>query len=112
MSTRYQELEQQIKTLQEEHQKQVQKLQAQVERLKKEEQDSKLPECFNREPVISYLNKQNYTNLNCAFIWSSTPQGHDYWCSISRLEPHKVPDEAIIQLQKWVIQSYQQQYGN
>lgn len=36
---------------------------------------------------------------------------YDYWCSISLLEPHKVPEKAIIQLQKWVIQSYQEQYG-
>jgi len=109
---KYQELEQQIQTLQEEHQKRVQKLQEQVELLKKEEQESKLPKNFNRECVISYLNKPSYFDLFCAFSWDSTPQGHDYWNSISRLEPHKVPEQAIIQLQKWVIQSFQEQYGN
>jgi site-specific DNA-adenine methylase len=109
---KYQELEQQIQTLQEEHQKRVQELQEQVELLKKEEQESKLPESFNRERVISYLNKPSYTNLICAFGWHSTPQGWDYWHSISLLKPHKVPEFAIIQLQKWVIQSYQEQYGN
>ena len=112
MSTRYQELEQQIKTLQEEHQKQVQKLQAQVELLKKEEQESKLPVHFDREYTINFLKNPNKRSLNYAFEWSSTPQGVDYWYRISLLESHKVPEEAIIQLQKWVIQSYQKQYGN
>lgn len=109
---KYQELEQQIQTLQEEHQKRVQKLQEQVELLKKEEQESKLPEHFIRKRVISYLNNPNYTDLFHAFRWSSTSQGMDYWRSFALLEPHKVPEQAIIQLQKWVIQSYQQQYGN
>ena len=109
---KYQELEQQIQTLQEEHQKRVQKLQEQVELLKKEEQESKLPEEFNRERVISFLNNPNYTDLAESFRWDLTPQGSLYWYSTARLEPHKVPEQAIIQLQKWVIQSYQQQYGN
>ena len=115
MSTRYQELEQQIKTLQEEHQKQVQKLQAQVERLKKEEQVSKLPAEFKRESVINFLKNPNRDDLEFGFSWSSTPQGPNYWCYIYNClcnSRYKVPDEAIIQLQKWVIQSYQQQYGN
>lgn len=113
MSTLYQELEQQIQTLQEEHQKQVKKLQEQVELLKKEEQASKLPMDFNRERVISYLNNPNRSDLQRAFSdWRSTPQGYDYWYSIYHLNSHKVPEKAIIQLQKWVIQSYQQQYGN
>ena len=107
---KYQELEQQIQTLQEEHQKRVQKLQEQVELLKKKEQESKLPKSFNRERVISYLNKPNYIDLFCAFSWVSTPQGHGYWHSIAKLGPHKVPEFVIVQLQKWVIQSYQQQY--
>ena len=115
MSTRYQELEQQIKTLQEEHQKQVQKLQVQVERLKKEEQESKLPEEFNRGCVINFLKNPNRDDLDCAFKWRLTPQGHDYWCYIYHClcnPRYKVPEKAIIQLQKWVIQSYQKQYGN
>jgi hypothetical protein len=111
MSTRYEELEQQIQTLQEEHQKRVQELQEQVELLKKEEQESKLPEDFNREHAISYLNEPNRSVLDWVFKWRSTPQGYHYWCSIALLEPHEVPNEAIIQLQKWVIQSYQEQYG-
>lgn len=101
MTTRYQELENQVKEIQKE-----------IDRLKKEEQESKLPEDFSRERIISYLNKPNRSDLDCAFTWSTTPQGHDYWRSIAKLEPHKVPAFVIIQLQKWVIQSYQEQYGN
>ena len=101
MTNRYQELENQVKELQKE-----------IDRLKKEEQEYKLLKNFSRERVISYLNKPNYTDLCCAFGWESTLQGLDYWYSISQLEPHKVPEQAIIQLQKWVIQSYQEQYGN
>ena len=100
MTTRYQELENQVKELQKE-----------IDRLKKEEQESKLPEDFNRKRVISFLNNPNYTDLYLSFDWGSTPQGWGYWKSISQLEPHKVPEQAIIQLQKWVIQSYQEQYG-
>ena len=109
---KYQELEQQIQTLQEEHQKRVQKLQEQVELLKKEEQDSKLPEEFNREEVINFLNNPNENSLKLAFTWYSTSQGVDYWDGISSRYSHEMPEEAIIQLQKWVIQSYQEQYGN
>ena len=100
MTTRYQELENQVKELQKE-----------IDRLKKEEQESKLPRNFNREKVINFLNKPSYIDLFCAFSWESTPQGHGYWHSIDKLGPHKVPEQAIIQLQKWVIQSYQEQYG-
>ena len=100
MTNRYQELENQVKEIQKE-----------IDRLKKEEQESKLPEDFNRERVISYLNNPRTWPASLAFTWDSTPQGGLYWYSIYHLEPHKVPNEAIIQLQKWVIQSYQEQYG-
>jgi len=109
---KYQELEQQIQTLQEEHQKRVQKLQEQVELLKKEEQESKLPEGFNREEVINFLNNPNENELTESFCWDSTPQGLGYWYNISNTHSHEMPEEAIIQLQKWVIQSYRKQYGN
>ena len=109
---KYQELEQQIQTLQEEHQKRVQKLQEQVELLKKEEQESKLPERFNREEVINFLNNPNENDLTDSFCWGSTSEGFYYWSSISNTYSHEMPVEAIIQLQKWVIQSYQEQYGN
>ena len=104
MTTRYQELENQVKELQKE-----------IDRLKKEEQESKLPAAFRRESAIKFLNEPNWRDCNGMFTWASTPQGEDYWWDISDylgVDPgYKVPDEAIIQLQKWVIQSYQEQYG-
>ena len=105
-TTRFQDLEQQIQTLQEE-----------IDRLKKEEQETKLPKDFNRELVIKFLNTLNSNYLEKAFFWWDTPQGINYWdriyyLSLSDLRSYTVPEEAIIQLQKWVIQSYQQQYGN
>ena len=103
-TTRFQDLEQQIKTLQEE-----------IDRLKKEEQETKLPKDFNRESVINFLSNPNIDDLEEAFDLWDTPQGHYYWGRIySNLfdYSYKVPEKAIIQLQKWVIQSYQQQYGN
>lgn len=114
-TTRFQDLEQQIQTLQEEHKKQIQKLQEEIDRLKKEEQETKLPKDFNRELVIKFLNTSNSNYLEKAFFWWDTPQGINYWDRIyysSDLRSYTVPEEAIIQLQKWVIQSYQQQYGN
>ena len=103
MTTRYQELENQVKEIQKE-----------IDRLKKEEQESKLPEDFNRGRVINFLKNQNSHDLHCAFRWSSTPQGDGYWYYIYNCLGHslyKVPEKAIIQLQNWVIKSYQEQYG-
>ena len=122
-TTRFQDLEQQIQTLQEEHKKQIQKLQEEIDRLKKEEQETKLPKDFNRELVIKFLNTFEHSFLRDGFNWSGNPgwyenpQDDDSWYNIyinlvNNRKTYKVPEEAIIQLQKWVIQSYQQQYGN
>jgi hypothetical protein len=104
MST-YQQLEQKI-----------QELQAEVDRLKAQEKKDKLPENFDRQDVFDFLNDPEHYSLESAFDWDNTPQGCAYWndieCDSGEKENYKVPDEAIIQLQKWVILSYQQQYGN
>ena len=100
MTTRYQELENQVKELQKE-----------IDRLKKEEQESKLPEDFNRVEVINFLNNPNENDLAECFCWDSTSEGWCYWYNISNTYSHEMPEGAIIQLQKWVIQSYQEQYG-
>ena len=103
---KYQELEQKIK-----------ELQAEVDRLKAQEKENKLPENFGRDVILKFLSDPNTNGLYCGFSWKSTPQGIHYWHKISDSlcilkSSYKVPDEAIIQLQKWVILSYQQQYGN
>ena len=96
---KYQELEQKIK-----------ELQAEVDRLKKEEQ---LPGGFYRDRVLAFLNDPYGETLDCAFDWNDTPQGYDYWNDIDDTdEYYGISKDAIIQLQKWVILSYQQQHGD
>jgi len=97
---KYQELETKVKELQEE-----------IERLKQEEKEDKLPEGFDRDYALEFLKTYSRYDLTYTFTWSDTPQGDDYWRNISnslRDNPkYVVPDEVIIQIQKWVILSYQ-----
>jgi hypothetical protein len=97
---KYQKLEQQVKDLQKE-----------IERLKKEEeQQNKLPQSFDLDYALSFLDEPNSGDLDNMFYWHITPQGISYWGNLhSELEEnpnYKVPDEAIIQIQKWVIEFY------
>ena len=87
---------------------QIAELQKEVERLKKEEEEKdKLPESFLRKRTLEVLNG-NPSSLAFAFTWKSTPQGLLYWTNIAR-GYEDLTSEDIIQLQKWVILSYQQQ---
>jgi hypothetical protein len=76
---------------------------------------SELPRAFEREAAIDFLKKPNEDNLDNAFVWNSTPQGHDYWGDLSedlrRVVNWPVPIEAKLQIQAWVIQSYIEEYG-
>ena len=105
MPTDYHQLEEKIK-----------ELQAEVDRLKSKEKKSKLPQDFNRQDVLDFLNDPHNYSLDCAFDWDDTPQGDDYWSNIEydsgEEENYKIPKKAKIQLLKWVVKSYQQQYGN
>lgn len=99
---KYQELEAKIAELQQE-----------VERLKKEEKNS-LPENFKRSIVLEIVDSPltRYNLLEHAFNWSSSHQRrHNYWSAINDGSQFMTKDD-IIQLQKWVIISYQQQYEN
>ena len=103
--TKYEQLENQIK-----------ELQAEVERLKKEEETStKLPLSFSREKAIAFLKNPTAILLDEAFLWWSTPQGSSYWVdiesSLHKKSYYKVPQEAIMAIQSWVIESYKEQYG-
>lgn len=89
----------------------VQELQKEIDRLKKEEeQQNKLPQDFNLDSALSFLDEPNYRDLDDMFVWSSTIEGSSYWSNIcndlEELSDYKVPDEAIIQIQKWVIEFY------
>ena len=94
----YKQLEEKIKELQQE-----------VERLKEEEKENKLPDYFKIEKVLEFLEDTSKVWLiDECFTWVSTPQGDDYWCRLSE-ELRPLTDKDIIQLQKWVILYYQQQ---
>jgi hypothetical protein len=88
----------------------VKELQAEIERLKQEEKEDKLPEGFDRDYALKFLKNYSCYDLERAFYWSYTPQGDDYWRNIHHpLEnnpKYGVPDEVIIQIQKWVILSF------
>lgn len=88
----------------------VQELQKEIYRLKKEEQQqNKLPKDFNRDIALSFLDSPNSRYFEYIFSWNETPQGFSYWNNIyTNLENpnYKVPDEVIIQIQKWVTESY------
>ncbi len=90
-SEKYQQLENQIE-----------KLQAEVERLKKEETNNKLPRNFAIDVVKKILDDGDTNYLDDAFDWADTKQGYTYWNEIySDLGGLRKKD--IIQLQKWVI---------
>jgi len=99
---KYQELENKIAELQKE-----------VERLKKQEKS--LPDKFKRDVVLKILdnpyNEDSYYTMDQAFIWGSTPQGGDYWGKIYALN-RELNQDDISQLQRWVIQSYRNEYGD
>ena len=61
---------------------QIKELQAEVERLKKEEEKPKLPEDFSRQNSIAFLENPNSTLLSDAFSWITTSQGLQYWAEI------------------------------
>lgn len=94
---------------------QIRGLQAEVERLKKEEEKTKLPKGFSRENAIAFLEAPSPGKLDLAFPWCKTPQGTNYWGDISssliKDSSYKVPQEAIMAIQSWVIESYKEKYG-
>jgi hypothetical protein len=95
-SEKYQQLENQI-----------QELQAEVERLKQEETNNKLPSNFAIDVVKKILDDGDTNYLDDAFDWADTKQGHTYWDFIYHgIEPLRKKD--IIQLQKWVIMYLEQ----
>lgn len=101
---KYEKLEQKVK-----------KIQKEIERLKKEEREVKLPDEFKRNYAISFLENPNYADLCNMFDWESSPEGINYWdalySNLAYNTQYEVPQEDIIQIQGWVIESYKQEYG-
>ena len=95
----------------------VAEMQLEIERLKKEEKENPLPDGFCRESAINVLkgldsqNDCQYgNNLDEAFAWISTSQGWDYWNErYNRM--CLFTDKDYIQIQKWIIMSFQQEHN-
>lgn len=69
-----------------------------------------IPECFVRSKAEDFLRNPNVFDLDDAFTWDSTPQGEKYWEEIgagcSEGPPSlRVPKDAIISVQHWIINS-------
>jgi len=95
-SEKYQQLENQI-----------QELQAEVERLKQEETNNKLPRNFAIDVVKKILDDGDTNYLDDAFDWADTKQGYTYWKHI-HYNTELFRKKDIIQLQKWVIMYLEQ----
>ncbi len=71
-----------------------------------------LPKGFDRESLMSILDNPtgfDRWKLSGTFHWCTTPQGIDFWHNEYHNYTHygkPLSDEAIIQIQKWVIMSY------
>lgn len=86
--------------------------------LAEKEAKTKLPNMFDRRAALEFLEAPDVHNIDQAFIWSGTPQGHDYWEDIQDeihdhvIEgPEDLDSKVVIAVQRWVIQSYKEQYG-
>jgi hypothetical protein len=103
-----------MKTSQELEQ-QIAELQKELEIVKEKEKSEFFPEGFKRDFALNLLNEPTGNDMDLAFQWESTPQGSTYWDNICddlywrRIT--KLPDDAIIQIQQWVITSYRKQLG-
>lgn len=77
-----------------------------------EELSHTLPIGFDRESLMSILDNPTgfeVSLLTQTFHWDTTPQGFDFWeyeRDSYQLYGKPLSDEAIIQIQKWVIMSY------
>lgn len=94
----------------------VKELQYAIDQLESAENpDKALPGNFNREHALEFLENPDSDSLDVAFTWADTPQGETYWVCIRESlldDPSaKIPDEAIMQVQKWVITSYVTEFG-
>lgn len=75
-----------------------------------------LPVRFKRDKAQLFLQEYSFEALDAAFQWGSTPQGEGYWEDIAEgcdaHPPKKVPEEAIICIQEWVIESLSLEVGH
>ena len=80
---------------------QIEELQKEVQRLKREERLNKLPDAFVIDSAKK-VTEGSTTALMYAFKWTSTPQKDGYWRSIM-VGTQKLNKSDIIQIQRWII---------
>jgi hypothetical protein len=80
---------------------QIQELQKEVQRLKREERLNKLPDGFSIDNAKK-VTEGNTNALKYAFKWTSTPQGDEYWRNII-MGTKRPSNSDIIQIQRWII---------
>ena len=80
---------------------QIEELQKEVQRLKREERLNKLPDAFVIDSAKKVI-EGNTVALTDAFKWISTPQGDRYWRGIVT-GTQKLSKSDIIQIQRWII---------
>lgn len=90
----------------------LQELESKISKLK----ERTLPDCFNRVHAITFLENQPFQGLyneelDLAFTWDDTPQGHDYWKAIADGDA-ELTDADKVQIQQWVIDSFIDEFGN
>lgn len=103
-------------------QQEIRDLQERLDALNKllaeKEAKDKLPKLFDRRAALEFLEAPDVDSLGQAFLWKSTPQGYDYWENVQDCIENgdiegseDLDSEVVIAVQRWVIQSYKEQYG-
>ena len=87
--------------------KQIQELQAELKRL---ENENKIPDGFDAERAYKFLSGDCDDGLDALFWGKNTQEGEKYWFDIS-VDNKNPTDKDVIQLQKWIIESYRKQLG-
>lgn len=86
---------------------QIKALEAELKNL---EEAEKVPDGFKEERAYKFLNGYKEDGLD-AVLWAhNTQEGQDYWREIS-VEDREPTDGDVIQLQKWIIESYRRKLG-
>ena len=88
---------------------QIKALEAELKNL---EEAEKVPEGFNEERAYKFLygNDNGYGELDAIDWGDNTKEGREYWIEIS-VRNKKPSDKDVIQLQKWIIESYRRKLG-
>lgn len=86
---------------------QIKALEAELKNL---EASDKVPEGFDEELAYEFLYGNGYGDLGASHWGPNTQEGKDYWFEIS-VRDREPTDKDIIQLQKWIIESYRRKLG-